>query len=318
MIREGHEAEAMRAAKLPGNDEVAELLERIAQLLETQGANLHRVRAYRRAAGEVAAWAEPVAALAGEGARGKLEELPGVGSSIAGTIREFVHTGRVRMLERLEGEVSPEDLFCTIPGIGEELAHRIHTELHVETLEELEVAAHDGRLANVPGMGERRLRGVRAALEAALSQSTRRRARQRRLREGRADAAQGVETEDEQPSVAILLDVDAEYRREAEAGRLRKIAPRRLNPEGKAWLPILHTEREGGWSFTVLFSNTARAHELDKTSDWVVLFFERDGHEDQCTVVTETHGELKGRRVVRGREPQCLRHYNSSREGSIS
>jgi hypothetical protein len=74
-----------------------------------------------------------------------------------------------------------------------------------------------------------------------------------------------------------------------------------------SWLPILHTQR-GDWHFTALFSNTARAHDLDKTSDWVVLYFHTDhGPEAQRTVVTETSGSLSGRRVVRGREAECAR-----------
>ena len=106
-----------------------------------------------------------------------------------------------------------------------------------------------------------------------------------------------------------ILNVDNEYRRKAGAGRLKTIAPRRFNPERKSWLPILHTQREG-WDFTALFSNTARAHELGKTGDWVIVYYERDGHENQCTVVTENVGRLKGRRVVRGRENECVGHYS--------
>lgn len=89
---------------------------------------------------------------------------------------------------------------------------------------------------------------------------------------------------------------------------MHKIAPKRFNPEGKAWLPILHTSRDG-WSFTVLYSNTARAHELDKTHDWVVIYYERDGREDQATVVTASHGTLEGKRIVRSREAECERYY---------
>jgi hypothetical protein len=105
--------------------------------------------------------------------------------------------------------------------------------------------------------------------------------------------------------------VDAEYRRLAEADALRKITPRRFNPERQAWLPILHTER-AGWSFTALYSNTARAHELGRTRDWVVVYCERDGHEGQCTVVTEFQGPKRGRRVVRGREQECRRARRAS------
>jgi hypothetical protein len=75
----------------------------------------------------------------------------------------------------------------------------------------------------------------------------------------------------------------------------------KFNPTGKSWLPIMHTGREG-WNFTTLFSNTALAHELNKTNDWVVVYYERDGREGQCTVVTEQGDPLKGQRVIRGRE----------------
>jgi putative hydrolase len=105
--------------------------------------------------------------------------------------------------------------------------------------------------------------------------------------------------------VATLLDVDREYRAKATAGTLRTIAPRRFNPEGKAWLPILHTRRDP-WHFTALYSNTARAHELGRTRDWVVVYFYDDDHrEGQHTIVTETQGPLAGERVVRGREAEC-------------
>jgi DNA polymerase (family 10) len=105
------------------------------------------------------------------------------------------------------------------------------------------------------------------------------------------------------------LKVDATYRRLADAGKLKTISPRRFNPEGKSWLPVMHTEMEG-WLFTALFSNTARAHELNKTRDRVVVYYEQDGNEHQCTVVTEQRGRLKGRRVVRGREKECMAYYS--------
>ena len=97
----------------------------------------------------------------------------------------------------------------------------------------------------------------------------------------------------------------------AYAGALPTIAPKRFNPDGKAWLPILHTSR-GSWHFTALYSNTALAHELYKTHDWVVIYAYNDHHaEQQCTVVTETRRHLYGRRVVRGRESQCAAYYLS-------
>jgi len=111
------------------------------------------------------------------------------------------------------------------------------------------------------------------------------------------------------PSVELLLDVDREYREKAKAGTLRRIVPLRMNPEGKAWLPVLHA-RYGAWHFTALFSNTERAHELHRVYDWVVIYYSgADGEDGQATVVTEKRGALTGKRVVRGREPECACFY---------
>jgi hypothetical protein len=292
-----------------GNERIAEALDRVADLLEVQGASPFRVRAYRQAAGSVWAAQRPLAdVLAGEGLAG-LDRLPGVGPSIAVSIQELVRRGRLGLLDRLEGQISPEDLFTTIPGIGDTLARTIHRELGIETLEDLEVAAHDGRLERVRGFGPRRALLVREALGHVLAHSARRRSRRRPLPPpGQGELALVPPAPPPPPSVEALLDTDEEYRRRATAGDLRRIAPRRFNPTGAAWLPVLHTEREG-FSITALHSNTARAHELGRTRDWVILYWERDGHEDQCTIVTETRGLLAGRRVVRGREGECWIFY---------
>lgn len=113
----------------------------------------------------------------------------------------------------------------------------------------------------------------------------------------------------EDPSVAEILDVDREYREGAASGTLKRIAPKRMNPAQEAWLPVLHTVR-GDRRYTVLFSNTPRAHEHGKTHDWVVLYFRvGDDAERRCTVITSERGALLGKRIVRGREAECARHY---------
>ncbi len=280
----------------PGeNAQIADLLRETAQLLEAQGANPFRVSAYRNAALEIARQSESVRAIFDEKGIAGLEALPHIGRGIAAAIAEMLITGRWSQLERLRGTVDAVQLFRTVPGIGPGLAERIHDELHVDTLEALEVAAHDGRLEAVAGVGPRRAAAIRAALENML--------RRRRVRAPIAPPpAHG-------PEIALLLEVDREYRDKAEVGKLPTIAPRRLNPEGKAWLPVLHAHR-GNWHFTALYSNTAQAHRLGKVRDWVVIYFyDHDHAEGQHTVVTETRGPLAGHRVVRGREPECKAYY---------
>lgn len=106
----------------------------------------------------------------------------------------------------------------------------------------------------------------------------------------------------------MLLDLDAEYRGLAARGELPLVAPLRFNPEGHAWLPVWHTER-GGFDVTVMYSNTARAFELGKRRDWVIIVYKRGMQDDHATVVTEHQGMLEGRRVIRARERECMRHY---------
>jgi hypothetical protein len=161
-----------------------------------------------------------------------------------------------------------------------------------------DLAAHDGRLEEVEGIGPDRAEGIRIALSGMLSQSSRRRLRQ------------GIPQGEEQtrPSARLLLEIDEEYRTKAERNLLRKIVPRRFSPQGEVWLPVMEVNRQG-WSFTALFSNTALAHKSGKTRDWVVIYYERSGQQHQCTVVTAERGPLEGRRIVRGRERECREYY---------
>jgi putative hydrolase len=274
---------------------VADRLREAADLLEQQAANPFRVQAFRHAADTVARLPQDIDQLEHEGGVAALVALPHIGQGIAAAIVEILHTGRWVRLDRLRGVLDPVHLFQSVPGIGPELAKHIHDALHVDTLEALEIAAHDGRLESVPGVGPRRAAIFRAALSSMLSR--------RRVR--RPAEVSG-------PSVADLLAVDADYRSRAEAGKLPTIVPKRFNPEHTSWLPVLHVTR-GDWHFTALYSNTARAHELGRTRDWVVVYFnDEQEHEGQHTVVTETHGPLVGRRVVRGREQDCRQFYAQS------
>ncbi|MGZ8846104.1 MAG: helix-hairpin-helix domain-containing protein [Pyrinomonadaceae bacterium] len=279
------------------NSQVAERLAEVARMLEAQGANVFRVGAYRRAAAMLRGLERPIDEIVKtEGIEG-LQRLPGIGETLARFIHQLVMTGRLPMLDRLRGESDPIILLRTVPGIGRVTAHRLYDELGIETLEELEAAAHDGRLEKI--VGEKRLAGIRDSLAARLG----------RVR------AQALWRDIGQPSVAQILDVDDEYRTRAANDELPKITPRRFNPENEKWLPILHTNR-GRRHYTALFSNTPRAHQLRKTSDWVVIYNDRGEGERQCTVITATYGPLTGKRIVRGREAECLDYYHRLRPSS--
>lgn len=279
----------LRESAKPSNAEIAARLDDVANLLEEQHANQYRVQAWRGGAAAIRHLTRPVRdVLRDEGLEG-LDRLPSIGPALARAVRELADTGRLSTLERLRGETDPLALIASVPGIGHTFAERIHDRLGIESLEQLELAAHDGRLSGIEGLGTKRIAGIRDALATRL-----------RTRRRHDDEAM--------PSVDELLDVDREYRERATRNELATIAPRRFNPSGERWLPILHATR-GDRHYTALYSNTATAHRLNRTHDWVVIYFDgRDG-DHQCTVVTETKGPLARRRVVRGREGECVAHY---------
>lgn len=282
------------------NATVARKLEEVAWLLEEQGSNPYRVQAYRQAADMLRRLHQSVADIVErEGVEG-LRRLPGIGESLARSIRELVLTGRLPILDRLRGETDAVALLTSVPGIGPVLAERLHHDLSIDSLEELEVAAHDGRLALLGGIGAKKLAGIMDSLATRL---------------GRARVPHQRPATDE-PSVAELLDVDREYCEKAAQGRLRRIAPRRFNPGGEAWLPVLHTQR-GERHYTALFSNTARAHQLGKTQDWVVLYYDGGGEERQQTIITSRRGALGGKRIVRGRETECEAYYQTAHDAVL-
>jgi putative hydrolase len=283
------------------NQQIAMKLAQAADLLEQQGANPFRVSAYRRASETISRLAQDIRGLAEAEGDAGLIKLPNIGKGIARAIQELLATGSWVQLERMRGTLNPVRLFRTVPGIGPKMAEQIHETLHIDTLEALEAAAWDGRLETVRGMGNRRITGIRNALTALLGKT-----RSRLPMEAGAG-----------PSVMTLLEVDRGYRQQAEQEALPVIAPKRFNPEGRAWLPILHTYRDE-WHFTLLYSNTALAHELKRTHDWVIVYFYDDHHQEgQCTVVTETRGPLTGQRVVRGRELECREYYTGENKHNL-
>lgn len=282
------------------NQEVAEQLREIALLLEQQKANPFRINAYRHAAATIDGLDQDLQVILDQKGIEGLTSLPNIGRGISRTIYETLALGYSSRLAQLRGETDPVKLFSTIPGIGPASARLIHEHLHIESLEALEIAANDGRLEEVPGIGNRRAASIRSALASQLGQ--------------RQPARAGMSLP--RPPIDLILEIDREYRAKAEGGELPTVTPRRFNPRHESWLPILHVSR-AGWHVTALYSNTARAHNLHHTKDWVVIScYDDQHHEDQTTVVTEWHGYLRGRRVARGREVECQDFYDKEKASS--
>lgn len=123
----------------------------MADILDIQGANYHRVMAYRRAAENIAALGEP---LEGIWHRGELESITGIGTTLAAKIDELMRTDQLEAYRQLRAEV-PEGVVAMlqVPGIGPKSAARFWRELGIQSIEELAQAAEAGRLRDLPGFG---------------------------------------------------------------------------------------------------------------------------------------------------------------------
>jgi DNA polymerase (family 10) len=153
------------------NIDVARLFDEIADLLELQGGNAFRVRAYRMAARTVGALAVPLASVA---AQGTLAGLPGIGRDLAGKIETILQTGTLPLLGELTAK-TPQGLaqMLRIPGLGPKRAKQIYDTLRISTLDALDAAARAGRLRALPGIKEATERKIVQGLAGLRSHGTR-------------------------------------------------------------------------------------------------------------------------------------------------
>jgi hypothetical protein len=283
------------------NAKIGAYLDEIARLRQLHGDSSFRVAAYRNAAITVRNCQRSVAEIYEQDGQRGLRQLPAVGTSLARRIAEIVRSGRSRLLERLSHQ-KRADLLATLPSVGPRLAGRIQATLGTDSLEELLRAAHDGRLRRVEGLGRKRVQAIRESLASRLG------------------SARGAPVESSvigEPSVGELLEIDRQYRRQAARGTLLRVAPKKFNPAGVAWLPILRTERDGR-SYCAHYTNTARSHQSGHVYDWVAVIREDKQAFGQWTVVTATHGPLRGKRIVRGRERACEEFYGRKQRVQMS
>lgn len=145
------------------NEQIAAVFDEIADILEFQGADPFRVRAYRNAAQTLAALIEPAAVLA---AAGRLTEIAGIGDDLAAKIAVLVADGRLPMLEELRAAVPASVLaLMRVPGVGPKKAAALRRELHINSLDDLRAACTAGRVRTLPGFGEKTETALLAALD---------------------------------------------------------------------------------------------------------------------------------------------------------
>ena len=152
------------------NADIAAIFEEIADLLEIQGANPFRIRAYRNAVRILGELSEDVATMLDKGE--DLTRLPGIGNDLAAKIKEIVSIGHCSLLDRLHKELPATiaDLL-KIPGIGPKRVNALYHDLAVQTVEQLYRAARDGRIRALPGFGEKTELNILQAVEAQIGRA---------------------------------------------------------------------------------------------------------------------------------------------------
>jgi len=153
------------------NGEVAGVFQDISDLLELKGESLFKVRAYQKAVRSIEHLPVELSQLMAEG---KLREVPGIGEAIEKKITELLTTGRLKYYEELRAEF-PEGVISLlqVPGVGPKTAMRLSTELGVKSVEELEQAIVDGRVAGLFRMGDKTAENILRGLQSMRTKEQR-------------------------------------------------------------------------------------------------------------------------------------------------
>ena len=148
------------------NQEIGRILTHIAQILEIKGENPFKIRAYTRASQTVGSLTYQLSSLED---RDQIATLPGIGKGIAKKINELLDTGRLAFYEDLkESEYASLTKFLDIPGMGPKHAKLVYEELGITTTEDLKMAAEQGKLRLLPGMGEKAERNIIQGIQQVL------------------------------------------------------------------------------------------------------------------------------------------------------
>jgi len=148
---------------VPTKDQIADLLESIAQMLELKGENVFKIRAYTNAARAIETYSGDLATAAGEN---RLGDIHGIGRAIADKLTELIVTGRLEYYEALKAEF-PAGIFelFELQGIGPKKIKALWEKLNVTTIAELEKACKDGKVAGLPGFGKKTADNILASIQ---------------------------------------------------------------------------------------------------------------------------------------------------------
>ncbi|MEX2465267.1 MAG: helix-hairpin-helix domain-containing protein, partial [Gemmatimonadota bacterium] len=146
------------------NLDIARELDTLADLLEIQGANPFRIRAYRNAVNTVRSSSRSLAAMVADGE--DLTELPDIGDNVGAHIVELLETGKITRLEEVAVDF-PRSLadLVRLEGLGPKKVRKLFDELDVRTIEDLEAALDEGRVEALEGFGKKSVEKLRLALE---------------------------------------------------------------------------------------------------------------------------------------------------------
>lgn len=148
------------------NLDIARIFDEIADILDLKSEEVYKIRAYRKAARTIETLTQDLTVMAERGGVKELKKIPGIGEGIAKKIVEIAETGDCRKHRELMEEIPPGLLaLLAIPHVGPKTVSRLHQELGITTLEDLEAAAKAHQLAGLPGFGAKAEENILKGIE---------------------------------------------------------------------------------------------------------------------------------------------------------
>jgi len=145
------------------NKELANIFERMADILEFKGENPFKISAYRKASRIIGDLTQDIEEIA---EKGRLKDVPGIGEGMAEKIAEYLKIGKISKFEEIKKEVSDELIaIMDIPGMGPKTLSMLHKEKKISNLSQLEKAVESGSLIGLPGIGEKKVANIKRGIE---------------------------------------------------------------------------------------------------------------------------------------------------------